>query len=73
MQTATCDFLNGTFIIKFHVVIGWLQEAGTSCLSVVGSDHSLRKVKDLLRAHLHVCVCVCERLLCDFSLKLVYI
>lgn len=34
---------NGTFITKCCVVIGSLQEAGTSCLNVVGNDHSLRK------------------------------
>lgn len=32
---------NGTFITECCVVIGWLQEAGTSSLSVVVNDHSL--------------------------------
>ncbi len=61
VQRGTCDFLNGTFIVKCCVVIGWLQEAGSSCLSVVGSDHSQWKVKNLLSVcmHVYVCVCVC--------------
>ncbi len=58
VQRTTCDFLNGTFIFEFCVVIGWLQEAGTSCLNVVGSDHSLWKVKDLLSVCVNVCGCV---------------
>lgn len=34
MQAAApCDFLNGTSLITFCIVIGWKQEAGTSCLS----------------------------------------
>lgn len=32
VQAATpCDFLNGTSLITFCIVIGWLQQAGTSC------------------------------------------
>lgn len=30
---APCDFLNGTSLITFYIVIGWKKEAGTSCLS----------------------------------------
>lgn len=42
----------------------WLQEAGTSSLSVAGSDHSLRKGKDLLSVYVGVCVCLWEAVVC---------
>lgn len=51
-------------------VIGWLQEAGTSCQSVIGSDHSLQKVK-LIESTLNLLcssyfVAVWFKLVCSF-------
>lgn len=66
MLRGTWDFLNGTFTVKYSALIGWLQEAGTSCPSVVGSDHSLQEVKDLLSVCMHVYVFV---VFCVLSLK----
>lgn len=50
----TCDFLNGTFIIRFYIVIGWMQEAGISWVMV--------EVTVALVKTYWVCVCVLGRM-----------
>lgn len=52
MQAATpCDFLNGTSLITFCIVIGQLQEAGTSRLREAATSSMKTYWK-------RVCVCV---------------